>query len=195
MDVEHLFVRTLADLEHRTFAADEYEVLMSVGLLRKLLMEGTTLVDKVNSRYKLKIRYPMNGVSAYERVIYEDPPVFWSLLEAIDPECRPAQMPGTRAPIDATRDQLLARRIMRMSGTWITVHDLIDQLAHIDGAIHSHEPKSERELVLHAAAQFFRVGNMPGGVAQVRSIGRVVVRGLTPLREAVDSAAASSRPT
>jgi len=117
MDVEQLFVRTLADLEHRTVATDEYEVLMSVGLMRKLLMEGTTLVDKVNSRYKLKIRYPMNGVSAYERVIYEDPPVFWSLLEAIDPECRPAQMPGTRAPIDATRDQLLARRIMRMSGT------------------------------------------------------------------------------
>ena len=148
MDVEQLFVRTLADLEHRIVAGDEYEVLMSAGLLRKLLMEGTTLVDKVNSRYKLKIRYPMNDVSAYERVIYEDAPAFWSLLEAIDPECRLAQMPGTRAPIDATRDQLLARRVMRMSGTWITVHDLIDQLAHIDGAIHSHEPKSKRELVL-----------------------------------------------
>jgi hypothetical protein len=54
---------------------------MSVGLLRKLLMEGITLVDKVNSRYKLRIRYLMNDVSAYERIIYEDAPVLWSLLE------------------------------------------------------------------------------------------------------------------
>lgn len=61
MDVEQLFVRTLADLEHRTVATDEYEVLMSAGLLGKLLMEGTTLVDKVNSRYKPKNPIPHEG--------------------------------------------------------------------------------------------------------------------------------------
>ena len=177
MDVEQLFVRTLADLGNRIVATDEYEVLMSAGLLRKLLMEGITLVDKVNSRYKLRIRYPMNDVSAYERIIYEDAPVLWSLLEGIDPDCPIAQMPGMRAPIHATREQLLARRVMRTCGTWITVRDLIDQLAHIDGAVHSHEPKSERELILQAAAQFFHLGRVaarclwPSGIPEGRSPG------------------------
>jgi hypothetical protein len=154
MDVGQLFVKTLADLEQRIVSDGEYEVLMSALLLGKLPMDSTTLVDQVNATYRLKVRYPMNGVSPYEQALYEDLPMFWSLLEAIDPE-NPivARMPGMRVPVEATRDQFLARRIMRMNGTWITVRDLIAQLAHIDGAVHSGQPQNEREKVLQAAAK------------------------------------------
>ena len=142
-------------------------------------------MDQANAARRLKIRFPMNGESALERVIHEDAPMFWSLQDAIDLESPLAQMPGVRAPIDATRDQLLARRVLRMHGTWVTVRDLIDQLAHIEGAVHSGTPQNERQELLQAAERFFYVGNLSGGVAQVRSVGRVVVRGLTPLKEAI----------
>jgi hypothetical protein len=43
----------LNDLERRTTTADEYEVLMSAALLRKLLLDGTRLTDQVNRRHRL----------------------------------------------------------------------------------------------------------------------------------------------
>jgi hypothetical protein len=73
-------------------------------------------------------------------------PFFFSLEDAIDPELD--KPPGLLAPMDATRDQLLARRVMVVSGEPITVHHLIDQLAHIEGAVHRSNPREQRELLL-----------------------------------------------
>jgi hypothetical protein len=67
---------TLSDLENKISSADEYEVLLSAGLLRKLLMDDTPLMDQVNVTYRLKIRFPMNAESTYERMIHEDSPIF-----------------------------------------------------------------------------------------------------------------------
>jgi len=61
MDAGQLLVKTLIDLEKRVTAADEYEVLLSTGLLRKLLMDQTPLMDKVNSAHRLKIRFGVNS--------------------------------------------------------------------------------------------------------------------------------------
>jgi hypothetical protein len=130
MDAGQLFIRTLIDLEKRVTATDEYEVLLSAGLLRKLLMDQTPLMDKVNSTYRLKIRFRINGESPYERLAHEDEPLHWSLEDAIDPEI--ALPPGMQAPFDADRDKFLARRVLRVNGNWVTVRDLIDQLSHIE---------------------------------------------------------------
>jgi hypothetical protein len=195
MDPGQLFIRTLSDLEKRVAATDEYEVLLSAGLLRKLLMDQTPLMDKVNSAYRLKIRFRINGESPYERLVHEDGPVYWSLEEAIDPEI--ALPPGMRAPFDATRDQFLARHVLRVRGSWVTVRDLIDQLAHIEGAVHKHDPENEREEILQRVARQIYIGGLPAGLRQVQSIGRVVKRALTPLSDAITSAtglSAAERP-
>jgi hypothetical protein len=39
VDADQLFVHTLEDLERYTASADEYEVLMSAAMLRKLLLD------------------------------------------------------------------------------------------------------------------------------------------------------------
>lgn len=186
MDALELFIRTLTDLDRRAAGTDEYEVLLSAGLLRKLLMDQTPLMDKVNSIFRLKVRFRINGETAYEQLVHEDGPMFWSLGDSIDPEI-PAP-PGLRAPYDATRDQFLARRVLRVRGDWFTVRDLIDQLAHIEGAVHSGDPKNQREEVLREIDRRIYIGNVPAGVRQVQSIGRVVVRALTPLAAVVTSA-------
>lgn len=80
MDAGQLLVKTLIDLEKRVTAADEYEVLLAAGLLRKLLMDQMPLMDKVNSAHRLKIRFRINDESAYERLIHEDGPLYWSLV-------------------------------------------------------------------------------------------------------------------
>ena len=59
MDRDELFVRTLADLRRRLERGrqDEYEAMGIAGLLRKLLIDGQSLVDQVNRDRRLKITY------------------------------------------------------------------------------------------------------------------------------------------
>jgi hypothetical protein len=130
VDVDQLFVHTLRDLGRRTSATDEYEVLLSAAFLRKLLLDQKRLMDQVNRRYRLDLRFRISGVSPFEQQIWDSTPIFWALEDALDPES-----PLAYAPFDATCDQFLRRRVMRFSKSWITVRDVID----LRTAPHSHE--------------------------------------------------------
>jgi hypothetical protein len=188
MNSEALFVKTLEDLQRRTTdETDEYEVLLSAGLLRKLLMDSTPLINRVNSveGRRLTIRFRINGPTPYQELLLSHGPIFWSLEDGIDPDL--GQPPGLVNPVEATRDQLLARQVMQLQGTPVTVRDLIDQLAHIEGAVHNQQPRERREELLKAVAQQIYIRGLPAGVSQIRSIGRVVIRGLRPLRDAVEA--------
>lgn len=187
MDVDRLFVHTLRDLERRTADTDEYEVLLSAALLRKLLLDQERLMDQVNRRYRLGLRFRISGVSPFEQELYGSNPIFWALEDALDPDS-----PLSYAPFDATRDQFLKRRVMRFSDNWITIRDVIDHLANIEGAVHSGKPKEERQRVLQAVGRFYSRGGLPGVVSQVRLIGRITIRGLSPLRDAVVAAGAAT---
>ena len=77
MDVDRLLVYTLGDLERRTASTDEYEVLMSAALLRKLLLDNRRLIDQVNRTHRLDLRFRISGVSPLEKIIHEDDPLFW----------------------------------------------------------------------------------------------------------------------
>jgi len=180
VDVDRLFIYTLRDLEQRIADADEYEVLMSAALLRKLLVDGARLMDQVNRAYRMDLRFRISGVSPLENLIYEDNPMFWSLEDALDPES-----PFAYQPFDATRDQFLSRKIMRFNGVFITVRDVIDQLANVEGAVHSGNANNDRRKAAQAAGKFYSRAGLPGVVSQVRLIGRITVRGLSPLRDAV----------
>lgn len=183
MDIDRLFVRTLRDLEERTASTDEYTVLMSAALLRKLLLDESRLADQVNRNHRLKLRYRISGVSPYEKLVLEDRPTFWCIEDALDPDG-----PLAYAPYDATRDQFLARQVIFFAGKRITVRDVIDQLANIEGGVHSGSPKDDRQRALQAAAHFYNRSGLPGAVSQTRLIGRITVRGLRPLRDAIVSA-------
>lgn len=183
MDPERLFVRTLDDLAQRAESVDEYEALLVAGLLRKLLLDAHPLMDQVNAAHRLKLRFAINGPTPYEELVLSDGPVYWSLVDAIDPELDHPR--GLTALQEATRDQLLGRRVMYIQGHDVTVRDLIDQLAHIEGAVHSGRPREAREELLTRANREIYFGDLPAGVRQIQSIARVVVRGLTPLRDAV----------
>jgi hypothetical protein len=184
VDPQNLFAHTLSDLEKRIESTDEYEVLMAAALLRKLLVDGGRLMDQVNRSHGLKLRFRISDVSPFEKMIYENGPVMWSIEDALDPGS-----PLAYQPYDATRDQFLGRRIMRFNGHWITVGDVIDQVANVEGAIHSGEPDTAHRKTVQALGKFYGRDGLPGVVRQVKLIGRITVRGLSPLRDAVIAAA------
>jgi hypothetical protein len=140
-------------------------------------------MDQVNRNYRLKLCFRISDTSPLEKVIYEDDPLMYSLEDALDPES-----PLSYKPYDATRDEFLARRIMRFQGHWITVGDVIDQLANVEGAVHSGEPDTARRQAVQALGKFYSRDGLPGVVRQVKLIGLITIRGLAPLRDAVMAA-------
>ena len=183
MQADQLFLRTLGDLDRRTTVADEYEALLAAGLLRKLLLDEAPLVHQVNRYRREPILFRINGETLLERTIFEDDPVFWAIGDAIDPDAFPA--PGMSAPMDATLKEFLARTVMLARGQRLSVRDLIKQVAHIDGAVHKGKPTKAREELLDEMSRFMFFRDLPSTVHHVQLIGRIVVRALTPLREAI----------
>lgn len=183
MQADQLFLRTLEDLERRTAVADEYEALLAAGLLRKLLLDEAPLVHQVNRYRRVRIRFRINGETPVEKAVLEDNPVFWLIGDAIDPEAFPA--PGLSAPTEAKLDQFLARTVIVAQGERLSVGDLIKQVAHIDGAVHKGKPTNAREELLDkmSRSMFFR--DLPATVHHVQLAGKIVVRALTPLRDAI----------
>jgi hypothetical protein len=117
-------------------------------------------------------------------LILSEGPVYWSLEDGIDPDGTPGP-PGLQNPFEATRDQLLGREVMRLQGEPVTVRGLIDQLANVEGAVHSGTPQNRRQELLSEVSRRIFIGGLPAGIRQLRSIGRVVHRGLEPLRDAI----------
>lgn len=191
MQADQLFLRTLEDLDRRTTVADEYEALLAAGLLRKLLLDEAPLIHQVNRYRRERIRFRINGETPLERIILADNPVFWAIGDAIKPDAYQGR-PGVSAPTDAKLDQFLARPVMCMRGERLSVGDLIKQVAHIDGAVHKREPTNAREQLLDEISRFMFFGDLPGTVHHVQLIGRIVVRALTPLRDAILADSATS---
>jgi hypothetical protein len=183
VDADQLFIHTLRDLQQRTVSTDEYVVLRAAGLLRQLLLDRERLMDQVNRPHRLDIRFQISGISPYEKLIYEEAPIFRALEDALDPKS-----PLAHKPFDATRDEFLKRRIMRFGGNWITIRDVIDQLANVEGAVHSGKAKDARQKTIQATGKFYSRAGLPGVVSHVRLIGRITVQGLSPLRDAVIAA-------
>jgi hypothetical protein len=183
MQADQLFLRTLEDLDRRTTVADEYEALLAAGRLRLLLLDEAPLVHQVNRYRRERIRFRINGETPLERSMLADKPVFWAIGDAIDPDAFPA--PGISAPTDAKLDQFLKRVVMYARGERLSVGDLIRQVAHIDGAVHKGEPANAREELLDEMSRFMFFRNLPATVHHVQLIGRIVVRALTPLRDAI----------
>jgi len=104
------------------------------------------------------------------QVFFEDRPVYWLLEDAVDPDL-PGIPPGLRAPVGQKLDKLLGRPVMVLQGNVVTVHNLIDQLAHIEGAVHSGEPKGAREQLLYQVHRHLFAGYLPAEGRQVQSIG------------------------
>ena len=185
MDVDTLFIRTLDDLSTRLASDDEYTLLMAAPLLRKLLLDSDSLLNQVNRSRRLKIMFKINSKSPYDTALAKlGAPFFSSEEDAIDPELD--LPPGMRNEMQVKLDGLLKREVLMISGDTVTIRDLIDQLANIEGGVHSGKP-DDKQKVLQAVSQRIYIGGLPAGVRQVRAIIRIVLRGLAPVRAAVEA--------
>lgn len=174
-----LFVRTIEDLENKCKSDDVYEILMIAGLLRKLLLDGSPLVDLVNRKRKQKVRFIANNRSVSVSV-----PDFWSIEDGFDPDTA-----ARCVPLEVTKNELLQRHVLKHGNEIFTVRELILHIAHVGGAIHSGTPKTDKDRILKGIGETLFIGGLPAGLRTMRAIGRVVVKGLKRLKMQILSGA------
>jgi hypothetical protein len=185
---ETLFLRTLDDLGRRVQPAiDEYEVLLIAGLLRKLLLDKRSLIDQVNRERRLRIRYVINASRPVWESAGSPPPVFWSIQDGLDPETALTAV----EPKAVSRDELLAKVVMRARSEPVSVKDVILHTANVVGAVHAGESREDVDRLLEQVANQLSLGGYRPDVLPLQAIGRVVLRAMTPLREQIEREARS----
>lgn len=158
-------------------------MLRVASLLRLLLLDSLT--DRVNREFRRKIRFRIGAVIGPETDNQGRIPAtaiqYATVADAFDPEAAPGLEMLTR-PRDVTKYELLSSVIMVTAGLHVSVKDLIKHLAHIHGLMHSDDPRSAADEALMHFRRKLRVGGTPAGLREIRAVGRVVSRALTPLR-------------
>ncbi len=179
-EFDNLFIYTLRDIRTRIDQHDEYEILLIAGLLRKLFFDGTPLVDQVNKAYRTKL--------SFETTIAKPPsnpaPIFWSLQDGLSPETQSAGRPTHTL----SRDQFFQTVVTVAQGRSHTVKDVVLYAAHVVGAVHAGSAKTDGEKMLQSADSTISAGGFAPSVRQLKAIGRVALKGLEPLEQAVMAA-------
>src|SRR5689334_21901154 len=109
-------------------------------------MDGNCLLYVVNRDVRQKELFEVADLweTPYTKVVLEDGPTVYAVLDGISPE-----KPLREAPIkDLTLDQFLAFRVLYANGSYFTVHDVIDCCAHVLGGVHLGEPRTPHQTVL-----------------------------------------------
>jgi hypothetical protein len=162
MDTRVLFLRTLDDLSKKLASRDPYEVLRSAFLLRQLLFDSTTI----------------NAVPPE----VDEHTLFWALADGFDPDTslRPPM------PKQVKLAKLLAHPALYMKPRFLTVGEVLDHILYVDGAGHTpRDPQTEAEKLLSALQNILTIMGQQALIRLLPPIGRVVVKGLEPVRLAV----------
>lgn len=178
---EKLFIRTLDDLTARSKSNDPYDVLGISALLRKLLIDGTPLVHQVNKNYRKKLEFHIGLES--QPPVSDSKRLVWSIQDGFDPETGRPGRPTSLVDIDG----LLAAKVLMINGRYYSVKDLVKFEANVKGGVHSGQPRTDNEILLADLEEFITMGGGRPSLRQMMAITRVVVKGLTPIRDEIES--------
>ncbi len=181
-EAETLFLLTLDDIEKRLTQTDPYEILFVAALVRKLFLDDFPLVDQVNQNHHLKINFETTVPTGFPNDF--PAPSFWTVQDGLDPD---TTHPGKRRYV-ASRDQFFHTVVTIVDDHRYSVREIILFEANIMGAVHAGSPKTNKEHALKQIDSTIAVGGYASSLRQLQAIARVILKSLSPLRAAINSA-------
>lgn len=196
-----VFMNTMVDLEARIndpgITGPRYQMLGVAPLLRKLLIDGGTLVDRVNRRYRLDLEYEIVPFALDDLECFEIlkahtagslPPLpdipYWRIF-----------MPGALLSSDESPGQSLGRahflnsHVGVVSGHRLSVRELVKFYCIVEGGVHIGDPRKpyERDILRTVTSELVQPMHGVDGspIGTLHSVGEIVRRALVPLMKAV----------
>jgi len=178
VSADQLFLEILTDLEARLQpGASEYQVLGISFLLRMLLLDG--LAQTVSEAREIPLVFVVNDRQPVWKAAGSDPPEVWAIADGFDPDTAAAAV----VPREMTLDEMLAQIVIMVQGLEITMKDALTHALYFSGG--AHPPKASKrkkgEALSELDATFF-IGEYPAALRALLPMGRVVLKGLAPLR-------------
>lgn len=168
-----LFEMSLRDIEHRvsfdrTSPEHAYQRLGIAPLLRKLLLDGEPLIQRIRRVHPdVPVVFTVGHVRRDRVTVTGD-----SVIGMIEPP----------QPVELGLKQFLGHPFMQVTGSTITVGDVIRHFAHVDGGVHLGKPQNDSERVLSRVAPMLFIGG--GWTIALSELGRVTLAACAPLRAA-----------
>lgn len=190
-DLLYLFARMMQDLSHVATSVDDYDNRRVAAILRVILLEG--MAHKVN-----------NALGRQEKLTFE---VGWTLRDPIEEQ---AKRPTPRGPhlriVDGGRrfqavedridpnqfeeassllewDDFLSAYVVTVEGHYVSVRELVQHLAFVEGVVHFGGPRPSRPADTELQ-MWRRMMAFPGRrplFTTIAAVGRVVLHTLGPL--------------
>lgn len=171
MHVDELFLHTLEDLEARLARSSDYDLLMAAALLRKLLLDSPSLVDRVNRRRGVPVRYTVDTFGGRSLI--------WGAARRGDPK------PLERT-VKVTKDGLLACEVLLAPPYGASVKRLVRYLANEGGAVHAGDAGAPQDPLLRQLQSGSRLAGGSSIGLGAFAVADVVLRGLDDLRSVVE---------
>jgi hypothetical protein len=184
VDRRYLFLRAFDDLYARCLSDDEYTMLGIAALLRLLLWDGgSNLTDQVNRTIRFKLVFHVGrGITPHLLKDHQEGPIRMSvnglLFQAVEGDFHRPEGGG----VDYSRDAFYALPVLQVEEHVFSVLDLMRHMAYIGGMVHALDASDERDQALHEFRKLVNVAGVGPGLRTLRSIGRVVIDALKPLR-------------
>lgn len=179
---EWLFVETVADVRRRSHDPahrSRYELLGIAPLLRKLLLDGSPLLETVRAeRSEIPVEFRIRPWNASDQEIERE-----GLQRHLG--LSGEELVGGANDPPATSLEDFKRVVVGVAeGKDLTVRSVVRYYAHVEGGVHFGLPKEPGEATLSGMSSML-LGRSTGQIEILAHIGRVVVDALTPLFESV----------
>jgi hypothetical protein len=179
MDADKLFLERTKKIETLVQSNSEIDLLDLSAVLRQLLLDGYPLIHEVNRDRRLKVSFEVGDFSiqpdAHTTVL--------SLEDGVDPETRrSAALPRKEVALNG----FLGHKILYLQGKPHSVRDVIKHGANVAGGVHRTANPEDRHKLIADFSASVSLGGVPGAIRVLKAIGRVPLRGLRPLIEAVE---------
>jgi len=185
LNSNQLFLHTLKDLEDRSKSSDPYTILGISGLLRKLLLDDHPLLDQVNREFGHRLTFRVLESESVDQ-LKANGVIYYDVVDGLDPD---APTSNKDIFLDLKRDAFLKKLVAFSNGTPITIQDIIKYEANIGGGgVHApSEPREYTHATLKAVNQTISLKGYSVSVYHLRSIAKLVLRAIEPLRASVEN--------
>jgi hypothetical protein len=105
------------------------------------------------------------------------------MQDGLDPDTAPP----FKQRYTATRDQFFQTIVTIVNSHAYTVREIVLFEANVVGAVHAGATKTDKEFVLKQIDSTISVGGYGSSLRQLLAIARIVLKALTPLRQAMST--------
>ncbi len=169
---EVMLLNTVMELEQRLRSQEHYDIVKTAGLLRILLVDGGSLIDRTIKQRDIILIFKVD--SRYKKQMPPDFPT--PRVEHYNPGFRPS--------LDLknlSQEEFLNYECLRIEDSRYTVESVIKYFSHVKGGIHFRNPHSKAEKLLAEYEQNTEIYVREGSIDLIRGISRVVIQAILPL--------------